>query len=187
MSRSGCDLREKKQQSILREAASCPISNRWSNSNWSSNRKVFAVQETSSFPLSANNINPKVKQAEYAVRGEIVARAKEIENDLKSGKKLPFDHVIYCNIGNPQQLGQVPVTFFRQVLALCDYPNVSPSPYNYKNTNGLHNPAQMPAERMPVCLESAICYISSIYEKGGKKERIKRGRSTTIENVMHGH
>lgn len=79
-----------------------------------------------SFPLSANNINPKVKEAQYAVRGEIVARAKEIENDLKKGKKLPFDQVIYCNIGNPQQLGQVPITFFRQVLAICDYPNVRP-------------------------------------------------------------
>ena len=77
-----------------------------------------------SFPLSADNINPKVKEAQYAVRGEIVARAKEIENDLKKGKKLPFDQVIYCNIGNPQQLGQVPITFFRQVLAICDYPNV---------------------------------------------------------------
>ena len=78
-----------------------------------------------SFPLSKDNINPNVKEAQYAVRGEIVARAKDIENDLKSGKKLPFDQVIYCNIGNPQQLGQKPVTFFRQVLAICDYPDVS--------------------------------------------------------------
>ena len=77
-----------------------------------------------SFPLNASNINPKVKEAQYAVRGEIVARAKEIETDLKKGTKLPFDQVIYCNIGNPQQLGQVPITFFRQVLAICDYPNV---------------------------------------------------------------
>jgi alanine transaminase len=79
----------------------------------------------SSFPLSKDNINPKVKEAQYAVRGEIVARAKEIEAELKSGKNLPFDQVIYCNIGNPQQLGQVPVTFFRQVLAICDYPQAS--------------------------------------------------------------
>ena len=86
---------------------------------------TIVMQSTASFPLSRDNINPKVKAAEYAVRGEIVARAKELEADLKSGKKLPFDHVIYCNIGNPQQLGQVPLTFFRQVLAICDYPHVS--------------------------------------------------------------
>ena len=86
-----------------------------------------------SFPLSAENINPKVKEAQYAVRGEIVARAKEIEIDLKKGKKLPFDQVIYCNIGNPQQLGQVPITFFRQVLAICDYPNVRLPPQTVPN------------------------------------------------------
>ena len=78
-----------------------------------------------SYPLSVDNINPKVREAQYAVRGEIVARAKEIEKELKAGGKLPFDQVIYCNIGNPQQLGQQPVTFFRQVLAICDYPQVS--------------------------------------------------------------
>lgn len=59
------------------------------------------------------------------VRGEIVIRAGELEEELKKGKKLPYgDSILYCNIGNPQQLGQVPITFFRQVLALCDYPEV---------------------------------------------------------------
>lgn len=43
---------------------------------------------------------------------------------MKEGKKLPFNKILYCNIGNPQQLGQHPVTYFRQVLALCDYPQV---------------------------------------------------------------
>ncbi len=34
-------------------------------------------------------------------------RAKELEDELHAGKKLPFDKILYCNIGNPQQLGQV--------------------------------------------------------------------------------
>ena len=60
-------------------------------------------------------------------RGEIVIRAKEIEDEIASGKSdKPFKTIMYCNIGNPQQLGQHPVTYFRQVLALCDYPEVSP-------------------------------------------------------------
>ena len=59
-------------------------------------------------------------------RGEIVIRAKEIEDEIASGKSdKPFKTIMYCNIGNPQQLGQHPVTYFRQVLALCDYPEVS--------------------------------------------------------------
>lgn len=51
-------------------------------------------------------------------------RAKELEDKLHAGEKLPFDKILYCNIGNPQQLGQHPVTFYRQVLAICDYPEV---------------------------------------------------------------
>jgi aspartate/methionine/tyrosine aminotransferase len=55
-----------------------------------------------------------VREAEYAVRGPIVARAQELE---RQGRK-----VIYCNIGNPQALGQKPITWVRQVLALVEYP-----------------------------------------------------------------
>ncbi|MBA0745473.1 hypothetical protein Gogos_008048, partial [Gossypium gossypioides] len=32
--------------------------------------------------------------------------------------------ILYCNIGNPQSLGQQPITFFREVLALCDHPAI---------------------------------------------------------------
>ena len=34
---------------------------------------------------------------------------------LAAGEKLPFKKLIYCNIGNPQSLGQQPITFHRQV------------------------------------------------------------------------
>ncbi len=52
--------------------------------------------------------------------GEIVTVADQLshqlEKDRQTGQKtLPFDEVVYCNIGNPQQLGQVPITFTRQV------------------------------------------------------------------------
>ena len=79
-------------------------------------------------PLTADTLNPKVLNAEYAVRGEIVIRAGEIQKELAGGAKKPFSSILYCNIGNPQQLGQLPVTFFRQVLALCDYPPVRMPP-----------------------------------------------------------
>jgi alanine transaminase len=61
------------------------------------------------------------------VRGEIVRRANAIEAELRSGSgqhAYPFSKVVYCNIGNPQILGQRPITFFRQVLALCELPQV---------------------------------------------------------------
>jgi hypothetical protein len=34
----------------------------------------------------------------------------------ESPEKVPFKSVIGINIGNPQELGQKPITFFRQVL-----------------------------------------------------------------------
>ena len=74
--------------------------------------------------LTGDTISPHVMKAEYAVRGDIVVRAGEIGKELKAGKKYPFTDLVMCNIGNPQALGQKPVTFYRQVLAVCDYPQV---------------------------------------------------------------
>ncbi|PUZ72922.1 hypothetical protein GQ55_2G434400 [Panicum hallii var. hallii] len=74
-------------------------------------------------PVSLNTINPKVLKCEYAVRGEIVTHAQNLQQELqKNPDSLPFDEILYCNIGNPQSLGQQPVTYFREVLSLCDHP-----------------------------------------------------------------
>ncbi|KFZ02261.1 hypothetical protein V501_09614 [Pseudogymnoascus sp. VKM F-4519 (FW-2642)] len=74
--------------------------------------------------LNIDNVNPHVRKAEYAVRGELAVRSEEYRAQLASGKgkDLPFDNVISANIGNPQQLDQKPITFFRQVLSLLEYP-----------------------------------------------------------------
>lgn len=64
-----------------------------------------------------SDINEAVKRTEYAVRGPIVARARELE--------LQGREIIYCNIGNPQALRQQPLTWFRQVLALCEWPELA--------------------------------------------------------------
>ncbi|KKY21062.1 putative alanine aminotransferase [Diplodia seriata] len=74
--------------------------------------------------LSINNINPHVKEAKYAVRGELAVKSEEYRARLAKGDKgdLPFDTVISANIGNPQQLDQKPLTFFRQVASLIENP-----------------------------------------------------------------
>ena len=66
--------------------------------------------------IQLKDLGKAVLETEYAVRGPIVARAQELE---KQGKEI-----IYCNIGNPQSLGQKPITFQRQLLALCEYPDL---------------------------------------------------------------
>ena len=60
------------------------------------------------------DISRSVLATEYAVRGPIVARAAELE---KQGREI-----IYCNIGNPQSLGQAPLSWNRQLLALAPAP-----------------------------------------------------------------
>ncbi|ORX92798.1 pyridoxal phosphate-dependent transferase [Clohesyomyces aquaticus] len=74
--------------------------------------------------LSIDNINPHVKAAKYAVRGELAVKSEEYRAKLAKGegKDLPFDTVIAANIGNPQQLDQKPITFFRQVASLLENP-----------------------------------------------------------------
>jgi alanine transaminase len=67
-------------------------------------------------------------QAQYAVRGEIVLRALSHVAALKAGTKLPFTAPVFCNIGNPHELGQQPITFFRQVFAAVNYPQLLDHP-----------------------------------------------------------
>ncbi|EOA33336.1 hypothetical protein CARUB_v10020102mg [Capsella rubella] len=88
----------------------------------STSEMAASSDSTSSLPVTLDSINPKVLKCEYAVRGEIVNIAQKLQEDLKSNKDAyPFDEIIYCNIGNPQSLGQLPIRFFREVLALCDH------------------------------------------------------------------
>ena len=82
-----------------------------------------AIQPTKQ--LLPNTINPRVMEAQYAVRGALVLRAMQHQRALENKETMPFDEIIYCNIGNPHQLKQKPITFFRQVLALVDYPELA--------------------------------------------------------------
>ena len=66
--------------------------------------------------LTIDTINPAVREAKYAVRGEIALRANELEAQLKKGNtSLPFKDVVHSEIGNPQALDQKPLSFIRQV------------------------------------------------------------------------
>ncbi|KXJ96771.1 aminotransferase class I and II [Microdochium bolleyi] len=76
--------------------------------------------------LTLENINQHVVKAEYAVRGELAVKSEEYRAKIRKGGDtgLPFDTVVSANIGNPQQLDQKPITFFRQVLSLLENPNL---------------------------------------------------------------
>lgn len=64
-------------------------------------------------------MSPRLRKMEYSVRGEVVIKADDINEHLDA---YPFDHVVYTNIGNPHSVGQKPLTWPRQVLALVELP-----------------------------------------------------------------
>jgi hypothetical protein len=102
--------------------------------------------------LTEETMNINLRNMEYAVRGTVVIAADRINDELKleaaeaeaeaeaennkdsnnkddsnnnsnSNSKYKFDKIIYTNIGNPQSVGQKPLTWPRQVLALIDLPD----------------------------------------------------------------
>lgn len=76
-------------------------------------------------PLTLADINPYSVETQYAVRGEIATLADDLAKQLKQGQLLPFDHIVNANIGNPQQLKQKPLTWYRQVLLILQYPELA--------------------------------------------------------------
>lgn len=79
--------------------------------------------------LSVSALPKTVVDAEYAVRGAIVSKSMEFEAELKKpGHGLPFNELVPCNIGNPQAVGDSPLTFHRQLISLLSDPELVNSP-----------------------------------------------------------
>jgi len=108
--------------------------------------------------LTIDNINPHIKEAKYAVRGALAVKSEEYRAQIKSGeaKDLPFETVISANIGNPQQLDQKPITFFRQVTSLLENPQLLEKEDVLKN--GLGYPADV--------IERAKWLLSEVHSVG---------------------
>jgi aspartate/methionine/tyrosine aminotransferase len=87
-------------------------------------KKVDAVASGTSRPVPVlhvdGGLNANVVRAEYAVRGRIYQEA--------AARSAAGKEVILTNTGNPQALGQKPITFMRQVLALVNYPELLQQP-----------------------------------------------------------
>jgi len=66
------------------------------------------------YSWNASTMSQGLRRMQYAVRGEVVMRADALAAEGKD--------IIYTNIGNPHAVGQHPISFYREVLALCDLP-----------------------------------------------------------------
>ena len=93
-----------------------------------SNLQQYNNYSTSPKPapkLTLDDVNENILKAKYAVRGRIPMRAEELKAQLKKDPaSLPFKKIINANIGNPQQLDQKPLTFYREVLSLLQHPEL---------------------------------------------------------------
>lgn len=68
-----------------------------------------------SFTLNEATMAPNVRKMQYAVRGDVVTRAEALRAEGRE--------IIFTNVGNPHSVKQRPITYYRQVLALCDLPD----------------------------------------------------------------
>lgn len=87
----------------------------------------FYVSFSPAAQLTLNDLNESTLEAKYAVRGKIPIRADELRSEINAnpeGHGLPYDRIISANIGNPQQLDQKPLSWYRQVLSLMQYPSL---------------------------------------------------------------
>lgn len=79
-----------------------------------------------------------IKPLEQTVLGR---RANQIMEELKQGVKKPYQEVIDVSSGNPHGTGVKPLSFVRQVLAACLYPELI-------NSNTLPLDARQRAQRL---------------------------------------
>ncbi|KAJ5612522.1 hypothetical protein N7510_005716 [Penicillium lagena] len=112
--------------------------------------------------LNIDNVNPSIKAAKYAVRGELAVKAESYRQRLADGDKaLPFESVIFANIGNPQQLDQKPITFFRQVLSLVENPMLLENPEALKTSFGYQQDVIDRAKTLLANVQSVGAYSHS--------------------------
>lgn len=92
--------------------------------------KQFSKQKSANFFWT--EVNSRVQEAKYAVRGLVPTTAYQMKEDMEHNPssnyiadiEYPFDEITFCNIGNPQEFHQKPITFNRQVVACMVNPEL---------------------------------------------------------------
>lgn len=76
--------------------------------------------------LTEDTINQNLRHMEFPWPSPVVSLGNEMENKIKKGGEIvfPFDEVIHAHAGDPQGMGQKPVTFFQQIVSLCLKPSL---------------------------------------------------------------
>lgn len=146
--------RRKSAMSFSGPSGPLPLPNFISNRLFSSSRQRG---------LHLEDVNPHVRAAQYAVRGELAIKSEQYRAQLArgEGQNLPFDSVISANIGNPQQLDQKPITFFRQVASILENPELLAKEDALKSTFGYKDDVMARARKLLKDVKSVGAYSQS--------------------------
>ncbi|KAK6491243.1 alanine aminotransferase 2-like [Huso huso] len=74
--------------------------------------------------LTLKEVSPMAHRLTGLKTDLLIARAEELRKEIKQGVKKPFKEVIEVHSGDGQAMGTKPVTFIRQVMAACFYPEL---------------------------------------------------------------
>jgi len=85
------------------------------------------VQKSNLFTVE--DLGHGVIDASYLIRGCVYYRACELMALKAKGEKLPFEKFYRLQSGNPQLLGQPPITFIRQVISCIFTPSLLETKY----------------------------------------------------------
>jgi len=102
-------------------------------------------------------VNPDIIEMEYAVRGPLAQRAGALK---RQGRRI-----IPCHIGNPQALGQEPISYYREILSLLETPSRIGRERRL-NALGMESAAFPPGDRVPGSLLDLAESILSRIETG---------------------
>ncbi|EJK48082.1 hypothetical protein THAOC_33157 [Thalassiosira oceanica] len=78
-------------------------------------RRSLFLKEPPTYSWNEDTMSQSLRRMQYAVRGEVVMLAEELKAEGRE--------IIFTNVGNPHAVGQKCITYYRQVLALCDLPD----------------------------------------------------------------
>ncbi|KAK3762811.1 hypothetical protein RRG08_040506 [Elysia crispata] len=74
--------------------------------------------------LTMGTLNPNVIEIRFGLESPVFGRFNDLVNEIESGVEKPFTKIINLSVGDTHKLGLKPITFLRQVLALCAYPEL---------------------------------------------------------------
>ncbi|KAK4826914.1 hypothetical protein QYF61_012713 [Mycteria americana] len=83
-----------------------------------------AVGTSGGTGLPPSPVNPGSQHAPPSPLQSLLERAAAIEEELAQGEDKPFTEVTRCHSGDAVATGRQPLTFLRQVAAICAYPEL---------------------------------------------------------------